>query len=77
LVGIIGLPVSLGVATLFHRYVEVPSQRLAHRVGTRMARPKVLASSTVDAATGPIPIVEAPQLEYAGGAELPHYAAMR
>ena len=34
-------------------------------------------ASTVDAATGPIPIVEAPRLEYAGGAELPHYAAMR
>ena len=77
LVGIIGLPLSLGAATLFHRYVEVPSQRLAHRVGTRMARPRSLASSTVDVATGPIPIVEAPRLEYAGGAELPHYAAMR
>jgi peptidoglycan/LPS O-acetylase OafA/YrhL len=78
LVGLIGLPLSIGVATVFHRYVEVPSQRLAHRVGTRAVRPRVLVPApTVGASTGPIPIIQAPQLEYAGGAELPHYAAMR
>ncbi|HEY5229711.1 MAG TPA: acyltransferase, partial [Galbitalea sp.] len=78
LVGLIGLPLSIGVATVFHRYVEVPSQRLAHRVGTRAVRPRVLVPApTVDTSTGPIPIIEAPQLEFAGGAELPHYAAMR
>jgi peptidoglycan/LPS O-acetylase OafA/YrhL len=77
LVAIIGVPLSIGAATVFHRFVEVPSQHFAHRVGARVARPKVLAASTVVAATAPIPIVEAPQLEYAGGAELPHYAAMR
>jgi peptidoglycan/LPS O-acetylase OafA/YrhL len=78
LVGIIGLPLSLGAATLFYRFIEVPSQRLAHRVGARVARPRgVVAARTVDAQTAPIAPVEAPRLEYAGGAGLPHYAAIR
>jgi peptidoglycan/LPS O-acetylase OafA/YrhL len=78
LVGIIGLPLSIGAATVFHRFVEVPSQRLAHRIGTRAARPRVLVPApTADVTTAPIPIVEAPQRVYAGRAEMPHYAAMR
>jgi peptidoglycan/LPS O-acetylase OafA/YrhL len=82
LVGIIGLPLSLGVATVFHRFVEVPSMNLAHRVGARAARQKdAVATPTAGATSGSAPsvepVAEAPQLEYAGGAGLPHYSAMR
>ena len=78
LVGIIGLPLSLAAATVFHRYVEVPSQRLAHRVGTRMARPKVAPATPVAAFPPVEPIEQAPHLvEYPHGAMLSHYAAMR
>ena len=74
LVGIIGLPLSLAAATVFHRYVELPSQRLAHRVGARAARPRVEPEVTVPLA---MPVEEAPQLTYARGAEMPYYAAAR
>jgi peptidoglycan/LPS O-acetylase OafA/YrhL len=87
LVGIIGLPLSLGAATVFHRYVEVPSQRLAHRVGARVARPRVPAAAAAAAAPSPspgatfppmAPIEQAPHLvEYPHGAMLSRYAAMR
>jgi peptidoglycan/LPS O-acetylase OafA/YrhL len=79
LVGIIGIPLSLGAATVFHRFVEVPSQRLAHRVGARVARPRVAPAVPVPVATFPPiePIEQAPQVEYAHGAILLHYAAMR
>lgn len=33
LVGIVGIPLALGVAVLFYRFVESPSHRLAKRVG--------------------------------------------
>jgi peptidoglycan/LPS O-acetylase OafA/YrhL len=78
LVGIIGLPLSLGAATLFHRYVEMPSQRLARRVGERVTRPRVVASATVAALPPVEPIAQAPHVaDYPHGAMLPHYAAMR
>ncbi|MDQ1552301.1 MAG: hypothetical protein QOD50_1723 [Actinomycetota bacterium] len=79
LVGIIGIPLSLGAATVFHRFVEVPSQRLAHRVGARVARPRVAPAVPVPVATFPPiePIEQAPQVEYAHGAILLHYASMR
>jgi peptidoglycan/LPS O-acetylase OafA/YrhL len=40
LVAIVGIPLSLAAATVFHRFVEVPSMNLAHRGGARVARPK-------------------------------------
>jgi peptidoglycan/LPS O-acetylase OafA/YrhL len=73
LVGIIGLPLSLAAATLFHRYVEVPSQRLAHRVGARVARPRVAPPAPVIE-----PVEQAPHVaDYPHAALLSHYAAMR
>jgi peptidoglycan/LPS O-acetylase OafA/YrhL len=77
LVGIVGVPVSIAAATVFHRYVEMPSQRLAHRVGARVARTKLLP--VVPAGDFPPlePIEQAPQVEYPHGAVLLHYAAMR
>jgi peptidoglycan/LPS O-acetylase OafA/YrhL len=79
LVGIIGIPLSIGAATPFHRYVEVPSQRLAKRVGERASRPRVerapVAATDVFAMT--VPIDEAPPVSYSSGPALPHYASMR
>jgi peptidoglycan/LPS O-acetylase OafA/YrhL len=46
LVGIIGLPLSIGVAVVFHQFVELPSLRLARRVGARVVRQKETAVST-------------------------------
>jgi peptidoglycan/LPS O-acetylase OafA/YrhL len=40
LVGIIGLPLSLAAAAAFHRFVEVPSQRLARRIGESLGSSK-------------------------------------
>jgi peptidoglycan/LPS O-acetylase OafA/YrhL len=77
LVGLIGVPLSLGAATLFHRYVEVPSQRLAHRVGARAIRPRIARAPTVPTSAPVEPIEQAPQMEYPNGAALLHYAAMR
>jgi peptidoglycan/LPS O-acetylase OafA/YrhL len=87
IVGLVGVPVSIGAATVFHRYVEVPSQRLAHRVGARVARPRVPAAAAAAAAPSPspgatfppmAPIEQAPHLvEYPHGAMLSRYAAMR
>ena len=79
LVGIIGIPLSIGAATVFHRYVEVPSQRLAKRVGERAARPRV-ERAPVEATGGfamTAPIEEAPPVSYSSGPALPHYASMR
>ena len=80
LVGIIGLPVSLGVATVFHRFVEVPSMNLAHRVGARAAGKKAASASEparVDATASTVPIEQAPQPEYARAGAVPHFASMR
>jgi peptidoglycan/LPS O-acetylase OafA/YrhL len=90
LVGIIGLPLSLGAATVFHKYVEVPSMNLAHRVGARAAGRKATAGSAnillaapvdpfarVDSAPAPAAIEEAPQPEYARAGAVPHFASMR
>jgi peptidoglycan/LPS O-acetylase OafA/YrhL len=82
LVGIIGLPLSLGAATVFHHFVEVPSMNLAHRVGKRAAgitpAPAPAAQArTVPTTTGPIVYESAPQFDYAGGGAMPHYAANR
>ena len=74
LVGIIGLPLSLAAATVFRRFVELPSLRLAHRLGARAARPKVASVSTFPSAD---PIERASQFGYPHGAALLHYAAMR
>jgi peptidoglycan/LPS O-acetylase OafA/YrhL len=80
LVGIIGLPLSLGAATLFHRYVEVPSQRLARRIGERATRPKREAEPVVRIPLGAAAfesIEVARRVDYPHGAVLSHYAAMR
>jgi peptidoglycan/LPS O-acetylase OafA/YrhL len=66
LVGIVGLPLSLAAATVFHRFVEVPSQRLAHYVGSRVTKRKVTEQKS--------PERKAPE---ATDAALPHYAALR
>ncbi len=79
LVGLIGLPLSLAAATVFYRYVELPSQRLAHRVGALAARPRAVPARAVSAASTPSvePVEVAPHLVFARGAEMPFYAAMR
>jgi peptidoglycan/LPS O-acetylase OafA/YrhL len=81
LVGIIGLPLSIGAATLFHRFVEVPSMNLAHRVGARAAGRKATPQPSVGGAaatTDPANIEQAPHVvDYPHGAMLSHYAAMR
>jgi peptidoglycan/LPS O-acetylase OafA/YrhL len=61
LVGIVGLPLSLAAATVFHRFVEVPSQRLAHYVGSRVTKRKATEQKSPEATD----------------AALPHYAALR
>jgi peptidoglycan/LPS O-acetylase OafA/YrhL len=80
LVGIIGIPLSLAAATVFHRYVEVPSQRLAHWVGARASRPRVESAPVpVAPVTGPVtvPFEQAEHVENQHGAVLAHYAALR
>jgi peptidoglycan/LPS O-acetylase OafA/YrhL len=76
LVGIIGLPLSIGAATLFYRFVELPSQHLARRAGARAARPRVEQSVAVTPAIEPVEQVPH-VVEYAHGAQLSQYAAMR
>jgi peptidoglycan/LPS O-acetylase OafA/YrhL len=76
LVGLIGIPLSLGSATLFHRFVEVPSQRLARHLGARAAGRKP-APRDVDAGATTIPVEEAPQPEYARAGAVPRFSSMR
>ncbi|HEY2643697.1 MAG TPA: acyltransferase [Galbitalea sp.] len=90
LVAIIGLPVAIGAATLFHRWVEVPSQKLAHRVGRRVAgtRADVPAQAAPPApvpalepatSTGPIELVadEPSRRELAEAGMRQYYVSMR
>jgi peptidoglycan/LPS O-acetylase OafA/YrhL len=75
LVALIGLPLSLAAAAVFQRYVEVPSQRFAHRVGAQLAKPRAVG---LPSGIAPVePIEQAPHVEYPNGAVLLHYAAMR
>jgi peptidoglycan/LPS O-acetylase OafA/YrhL len=66
LVGIIGLPLSLGAATLFHRFVEVPSMNLAHSVGKRAAATKRVEAPAAEVDSEPIVVESARRYEYAG-----------
>jgi peptidoglycan/LPS O-acetylase OafA/YrhL len=78
LVGIIGIPLSIGAATVFHRYIEVPSQRLAKRVGERVARRRVHPAPVELADTPAIaPIDVAPHMAYSNGPALMHYSSIR
>ena len=60
LVGIIGLPLSIGAAAVFHRFVEIPSQRLAHHIGARVAGTR-RATASADRESAPRSGEEAPQ----------------
>jgi peptidoglycan/LPS O-acetylase OafA/YrhL len=90
LVALIGLPLSITVATFFHRWVEVPSQKLARRMGSRVAgKPKNPAGPTSSAegrpaveatrSTGPVEVLhhDAPPLELAEVGMRQYYVSMR
>jgi peptidoglycan/LPS O-acetylase OafA/YrhL len=56
-VGIVGVPVSIAFAVVFHRFIEVPSHRLAHAIGSRVTRNSRVTESAVVPA---IPLEEVP-----------------
>jgi peptidoglycan/LPS O-acetylase OafA/YrhL len=70
LVGIIGLPLSIGAAVLFYRFVETPSQRLAHRLGVRFSKPRVQRRVTAPIQQLGEPM---PHREYATFSVLPYH----
>jgi peptidoglycan/LPS O-acetylase OafA/YrhL len=88
LVGIVGVPLSLLAATAFHRWVEVPSQRLARSVGSRFATRRTVEAGAVESGgrsalpsavpdAAPAPVEAAPQPEYTRAGAVPHFASMR
>ena len=77
LVGIVGVPLSIGGAIVFHRFVELPSQRLANRIGARAAKTGAERDASADRFVPVEPLERAPEIEYNRGTALAHYAAMR
>jgi peptidoglycan/LPS O-acetylase OafA/YrhL len=77
LVGMIGLPLSIGAATLFHRYVEVPSMNLAHWVGARAVAGRKVEPAPTRGGAAAEPVEASPHTELSHAAVVPHYAALR
>lgn len=67
IVGIIGVPVSIGVAVVFRRFVELPSYRLARAIGTRATRGRPAAPTV---ASAPIRVEQAPVPDYVSTGQL-------
>jgi peptidoglycan/LPS O-acetylase OafA/YrhL len=53
LVGLIGVPLSIGFAVVFRRFIELPSHRLAQAIGKRAARPRKVTRSAGTDTTRP------------------------